>query len=224
MILSLIAQQPMLLIVWIAAILVSLTIHEFAHAWMANIKGDKTAELAGRLTLNPLAHIDWMGMLLLVTLGFGWAKPVPFNPYNLKDPRRDALAIALAGPASNLIMATLAAIILRGLLTAGVFVEINMLFAFLVLLIIINLFLMFFNLIPIYPLDGSKILDAVLVKPEHQKIKMQIMMYGPRVLFGLVILSIVTSFNIFFFVSAPSYAVCSALVGENCQYLLALIF
>ncbi len=224
MILSLIAQQPILLVVWLAAILVSLTIHEFAHAWVANIKGDKTAEMAGRLTLNPLAHIDWMGMLLLVTLGFGWAKPVPFNPYNLKDPRKDALWIALAGPISNLFMATLAATVLRGLLVAGVFAEVDMLFAFLLLLIIINLFLMFFNLIPIYPLDGSKILDAILIKPQHQKIKMQIMMYGPRVLFALVILSIFTSFNIFFFVSAPSYAVCSALVGENCQYLLALIF
>jgi len=224
MILSLIAQQPMLLVVWIAAILVSLTIHEFAHAWMANIKGDKTAELAGRLTLNPLAHIDWMGMLLLVTLGFGWAKPVPFNPYNLKNPRIDALWIALAGPISNLFMATLAATVLRGLISIGSFADVDMLFAFLLLLIIINLFLMFFNLIPIYPLDGSKILDAILIKPHHQKLKLQIMTYGPRVLFGLVILSIVSSFNIFFFISAPSYAVCSALVGENCQYLLALIF
>ncbi|OGL94037.1 hypothetical protein A2317_00125 [Candidatus Uhrbacteria bacterium RIFOXYB2_FULL_41_10] len=221
---SLIAQQPMLLVVWVTAILISLTAHEFSHAWMANIKGDKTAELAGRLTLNPFAHIDWMGVVFLLTLGFGWAKPVPFNPYNLQDPRRDSLLIALAGPASNLVIATIAALILRVMITGGFITGVDMLFAFLLLLVIINLFLMFFNLVPIYPLDGSKVLDALLVKPEHQKIKMQIMMYGPRVLLILVLLSIFTTFNIFFFVSAPSYAVCSALVGYNCSGLLGMIF
>lgn len=224
MMLSLISQQPMLLIVWVAAILISFTVHEFAHAWIANIKGDKTAELAGRLTLNPLAHIDWMGMVFLLTLGFGWAKPVPFNPYNLGDPRRDSLFIALAGPASNLVMATVAALILRVMIVGGFITGVDMLFAFLLLLVIINLFLMFFNLVPIYPLDGSKVLDALLVKSEHQKIKMQIMMYGPRVLMVLVLLSLFTSFNIFFFVSAPSYAVCSTLVGYNCLGLLSMIF
>lgn len=224
MMLSLIAQKPIILLAWLAAILISLTIHEFAHAWVANLKGDKTAEMAGRLTLNPLAHIDWLGMLLLVTLGFGWAKPVPFNPYNLKDPRKDALWIAMAGPLSNLFLAVLAATVFRGLFTAGIMDWTNGLFAFLLFLVIINLFLMIFNLVPIYPLDGSKVLDVLLAKPEHQKLKMQIMIYGPRVLFALVILSIFTSFNIFFFVSAPSYAICSALVGENCLQLLAWIF
>ncbi|MFH1611416.1 MAG: site-2 protease family protein [Patescibacteria group bacterium] len=224
MILSLLFGQPMLLVVWLAAILISLTVHEFSHAWMANIKGDKTAELAGRLTLNPLAHIDVMGMVLLVTLGFGWAKPVPFNPYNLQDPRRDSLLIALAGPASNLVMATLASIVLRAMLVVGMFDQMSLLFAFLLLLVIINLFLMFFNIVPIYPLDGSKVLDALLVKPEHQRLRMQIAMYGPKILFALVMISIFTSFNIFFFVSEPSYFVCSKLVGENCLGLLGLIF
>jgi Zn-dependent protease len=224
MILSLLFNQPMLLLAWLAAILISMTVHEFAHAWMANIKGDKTAELAGRLTLNPLAHIDIMGLVLLVTLGFGWAKPVPFNPYNLQDPRKDSLLIALAGPASNLILATVAAIILRATITIGFIMDANLLFAFLLLLIIINLFLMFFNIIPIYPLDGSKVLDAILVKPEHQNIKMQIAMYGPRVLFFLVILSIFTSFNIFFFVSEPAYFICSRLVNADCLGLLGMIF
>ncbi|MBU4315040.1 site-2 protease family protein [Patescibacteria group bacterium] len=224
MILSLLFGQPMLLMVWLAAILISLTVHEFSHAWMANIKGDKTAELAGRLTLNPLAHIDVMGMVLLVTLGFGWAKPVPFNPYNLQDPRRDSLLIALAGPASNLVMATLASIVLRAMLVVGMFDQMSLLFAFLLLLVIINLFLMFFNIVPIYPLDGSKVLDALLVKPEHQRLRMQIAMYGPKILFALVMISIFTSFNIFFFVSEPSYFVCSKLVGENCLGLFGLIF
>ncbi len=224
MILSLLFNEPLILLAWLCAILISLTIHEFSHAWMASIKGDKTAELAGRLTLNPLAHIDWMGMFLLITFGFGWAKPVPYNPYNLQDPRKDSLLIAIAGPASNLILATLASIALRSMIVLGIIEQVNLLFAFLLLLVIINLFLMIFNIVPIYPLDGSKVLDALLVKPEHQKIKMQIAMYGPKFLFLLVMLSIFTSFNIFFFVSEPAYFVCSKLVGANCLGLLSLIF
>jgi len=178
----------------------------------------------GRLTLNPLAHIDPIGVIPLLLLGFGWAKPVPFNPYNLQDPKWDSVKIALAGPASNLFVATLAAIVLRGLSTAGVIGDLNLLSFFLILLVIINLFLLFFNIIPIHPLDGSKLLDALLVKPEHQKIRNAIATYGPRALMFLILISIFTSISVFSFISTPAYMTCDALVGESCTAVLMQVF
>lgn len=224
MFIGMLFNAPALAMVWIVVILLSITIHEFAHAYAASIKGDKTAELAGRLTLNPIAHIDPIGMIPLLLLGFGWAKPVPFNPYNLKDPRKDSVFIALAGPFANLLLASMAAITYRTLDLAGYLAEGSLLPAFLILLIIINLFLLFFNVIPIHPLDGSKIIDAILVKPHQQKLRQAIATYGPQFLFMLILISIVSSYNIFFFISAPSFAVCSSMLGENCSLLLGMIF
>ncbi|MBT4857030.1 site-2 protease family protein [Candidatus Uhrbacteria bacterium] len=216
MFISLLTQQPFLALVWLAVILMSLTVHEFAHALAAERLGDRTAEAMGRLTLNPVAHIDPVGFIPLLLLGFGWAKPVPFNPYNLEDPKWDSVKIALAGPASNLIVATLSAIAFRGLDAGGMIVAGNALGFFLILLIIINLYLLFFNIIPIHPLDGSKLLDALLTKPEHQKIRRAIAQHGPRVLLILVFLSFMTSFNVFFFISVPSEALCDLLIGGRC--------
>lgn len=224
MFLALITQAPMMALVWLAVILISITVHEFAHAWAGNRLGDSTAEQMGRLTLNPLAHIDPIGVIPLLLLGFGWAKPVPFNPYNLQDPKWDSVKIALAGPASNLIIATLAAILMRGLSSAGLISDLSLLSFFLILLVIINLFLLFFNIIPIHPLDGSKLLDALLVKPQHQKIRNAIAMYGPRVLLILILISILTPISVFSFISVPSYLACDALVGESCTAVLMQIF
>jgi Zn-dependent protease len=224
MFLSLLSNAPMIALVWIVVILLSLTVHEFAHALVANIRGDKTAERMGRLTLNPIVHIDPMGLIPLLLLGFGWAKPVPFNPYNLKDSQWDPVWVALAGPFSNLAIAIISAVILRILSVTGGMAASSLLPVFLILLVIINLFLLFFNLLPVHPLDGSKLLDAILTKPEHQPLRHAIATYGPQVLMAMVIISIITPFNIFFFVSAPSYAACDAMVGESCITLLALIF
>ncbi len=224
MFLKLLYNSPEIAIVWMVVILMSITVHEFAHAWAASYKGDKTAELAGRLTLNPTAHIDPLGLIPLVLLGFGWAKPVPFNPYNLKDPKMDSVFIALAGPASNLILAFIAAILFRGLILSEIINPASLLSAFLILLIVINLFLLFFNILPIHPLDGSKIIDALLTKPQHAKFRIAIATYGPQVLLILIILSILTSFNVFFFVSEPSYAVCDAMAGIGCIDFLVYIF
>lgn len=217
-------NSPAIAIVWIVVILLSITVHEFAHAYAAYRKGDKTAEQAGRLTLNPIAHIDPIGLIPLLLLGFGWAKPVPFNPYNLEDPRRDAVYIALAGPFANLLLAGLAAVTYRSLAMTGVMSPDSLLPAFLLLLIIINMFLLFFNIIPIHPLDGSKLVDALLVRPEHQNIRRMIAVYGPQVLMILVLISIFTPISVFSFISIPSFSVCSAMVGENCGMLLSLIF
>jgi Zn-dependent protease len=151
----------------IARVLVLLTafsVHEFAHAWTANYFGDDTPGRYGRLTLNPLAHLDVMGSLMLIFVGFGWAKPVPVNPYALE--RRSPAAfmwVALAGPMSNLIMAVIAAIPFQlGLITiSDIYVSGNSFLPTIPFLffefVSINLILMLFNLIPLYPLDGEKI-------------------------------------------------------------------
>ncbi|MBU0614409.1 site-2 protease family protein [Patescibacteria group bacterium] len=223
MFLILLSNSPAVGIVWISVILISITVHEFSHAWAASYKGDKTAELAGRLTLNPMAHIDPLGLVPLILLGFGWAKPVPFNPYNLKDPKNDAVFIALAGPASNLILALIAAILFRAFVITGFIDPLSLLSAFLILIVVINLFLLFFNILPIHPLDGSKLVDALLTKPQHAKFRVAIATYGPQLLLVLIILSILTSFNVFFFVSTPSYFICDIMTGQSCTGFLALI-
>ena len=224
MFLSLLLNNPMIALVWIVVIFMALTVHEFSHALIATKLGDSTAEQAGRLTLNPAKHIDPYGLIPLLLLGFGWAKPVPFNPYNLQHPKRDAVLIAFAGHVSNLCMALVAGIILRTLDVVGAVDPTNLLVIFLVLTIVINLFLLFFNLIPVHPLDGSKLLDALLVKPEQQRLRRAIEVYGPQVLFGLIIISLLTNFDVFFFVSAPSYAVCDLIAGGSCTGFLSLVF
>lgn len=214
----------MVAVVWIVVIFMSITVHEFSHALAASRLGDKTAEYMGRLTLNPIKHIDPIGLIPLVLFGFGWAKPVPFNPHNLKDPRRDSVIIAIAGPASNLVLALVAGTILRAMSVMGGLDTSNLFVIFLVLSILINLFLLFFNMVPIHPLDGSKLLDAVLVKPQHLKIRNAIAHYGPKILLFMIILSLLTNFDVFFFVSGPSFAACDAISGSSCMELLALIF
>ena len=138
------------------AIGAAITIHEFAHALAADRLGDPTPRLQGRLTLNPLAHLDPLGTLMLVLFRFGWGKPVQFDQFNLRNPRRDAMLISIAGPVSNLLTAVLATILLR-LLPSN-------LLAFLIFqpFIVISVVLAVFNFVPIHPLDGGKILSGIL--------------------------------------------------------------
>lgn len=146
----------------------SAIIHEYMHGWMAERLGDRTARDAGRLTLNPIPHIDPIGSVLLPFIlaftgagfVFGWAKPVPFNPYNLRDQKYGAAKVAAAGPLGNFIVALSLGLIARFLFPEAV---VTPLFAgFIYLVIFINLLLMVFNLVPIPPMDGSKILAAFL--------------------------------------------------------------
>lgn len=144
------------LIIWAIALLIAITIHEFSHALAADKLGDPTASLAGRISLNPLKHLDPIGTLMLLFFRFGWGKPVPFDPFNLRHPKRDAALISLAGPASNLILAAVCALILKlipvSFITSVVLIP----------LIIMNVNLAVFNLLPIPPLDGAKILYGFL--------------------------------------------------------------
>lgn len=155
----------MIYIFQIIVLIFSAIVHEYMHGWMAYRLGDSTAKDAGRLTFNPLAHLEWFGSFFLplvmvisnMPFVFGWAKPVPYNPYNLKDRKYGDAKVALAGPLGNLIIALFFGLFLR------FFPVVNLTFIGLVSLIVyINLVLMVFNLVPIPPLDGSKILAAFL--------------------------------------------------------------
>ncbi|MCG8435622.1 MAG: site-2 protease family protein [Gammaproteobacteria bacterium] len=158
------------IVIWALPVLFAITLHEVAHGWVAKQLGDPTAQMLGRITLNPIKHIDPVGtvlvpLLLLVLPGnflFGWAKPVPITPQNLRNPRRDMAIVALAGPTANFIMALLWAIIAR----AAVWLDEPFLTNPLVLMgfagIAINLVLMILNLIPLPPLDGGRIVSNLL--------------------------------------------------------------
>jgi Zn-dependent protease len=145
-------------IIYGPVILFSLTVHEYFHAWIAYRFGDPTAARMGRLTLNPLAHLDLFGTIVMVFSGFrfGWAKPVPVNPMNLRNPRVADLWISAAGPLSNLGLATLAGLMFR--VTSAPVVAQQIMYA----MVVINVTLAFFNLIPLFPLDGSHILRNLL--------------------------------------------------------------
>ena len=183
----------MTIIIWvILAFVVAITIHEAAHAWMADRLGDPTPRIQGRLSLNPLKHLDLYGtvivpiLLILIRspLLFGWAKPVIFDPYNLKNQKRDTAFISLAGPASNLILATILAIALRLLSTP--FSPINFFSELIRFAIQINVTLAVFNLIPVHPLDGGKILIGILPSSEARQLDLFLQRYGLIILFMLI--------------------------------------
>lgn len=203
---------------WAAALVSALTFHEFSHALVGKWRGDLTAERYGRLTLNPLAHLDVMGTISMLIFGFGWAKPVPYNPRELKHPD-DAVAIALAGPIANLILATIAALIFRGLGSpmAG---QIGLLPSFLALFAFVNLGLACFNVIPVPPLDGSKILMAALVRAGRKDLALLVEHRGPQLLMILVVLSLLTPLSPFSFIASAATFLCDHLFGTACFALL----
>jgi len=181
-----------LLIFQLVVLIFSVIIHEISHGYIAEYLGDPTARLAGRLTLNPIAHLDFFGSFLLpaslyfVTQGafvFGWAKPVPYNPANLKNPKSGAGKIALAGPASNLLLAIVFGIFLRILFISDLGSNTAALAVLFSHIIAVNIVLAVFNLVPLPPLDGSKVLFALLPQSEQA---MQITFFLER--YGMVLL------------------------------------
>ena len=162
-------SNPLGFIFYIIALLVALTIHEASHAWVADRLGDPTARLQGRISLNPLVHIDLYGAMFLLFFGFGWGKPVQFDPFNLKNPRKDGALISLAGPASNLLLAVTLSIVLRLFIffnLSNFFIIGSIIF---VPLISMNVILGLFNLIPIHPLDGFAIVSGLLPREKSHE-------------------------------------------------------
>ena len=171
-------------------ILLALTFHEFSHAYVANRFGDDTAKRSGRLTMNPLAHLDPLGTIMIFIVRFGWAKPVPVDPRNLKNPKNDMLWISAAGPLSNMFLALMSGLLWRLFTTMGIEADHNSLLGILKIMILlslqINLALAIFNILPIAPLDGSKILFGLL--PDRLAKHIYILeRYGPFILMGLIL-------------------------------------
>lgn len=181
-------------------LIASLSFHEAAHAWAADRLGDPTARRLGRLTLNPLAHIDWIGTVLFPLVGMlsglpliGWAKPVPVDPRNLRAPRRDFALVALAGPVSNIVLAVVAGLVLKaqgGLVPDG---GATVLTGALALAVFLNVLLAVFNMLPVPPLDGGNVLAGVV--PESvAKLIDQLRPYGFFLLYGMLLLGVLDLF------------------------------
>lgn len=162
---DLLLTSPSQFLIFALILLSVITVHEFAHAFSADRLGDPTPKLAGRLTLNPFAHLDPVGTLLFVFAGFGWGKPVPFDPFNLRNSKRDAAVISFAGPLSNFVMAILASLILR---VIPYNLSSLLVFDILVSFIRFNILLGLFNLLPIHPLDGFKVVGGLLPQKYYE--------------------------------------------------------
>jgi Zn-dependent protease len=187
-------------------ILIALTFHEFAHAYVANRLGDPTAKQMGRLSLNPLVHLDVLGTAMLFIVHIGWAKPVPVNPAYFRNPKQDLLWVSLAGPASNLLLAFILGLMCRMLgieslrsLDSGI----TGLFQFMIAFgMIINIVLAFFNFLPIPPLDGSKILMG-LVPQQYERQLIPYLRYGPTILIALIAIGYLTKVSILWMIINP---------------------
>lgn len=170
----------------LAAVLLCLTVHETCHGLAAYALGDPTARRAHRLSLNPLRHIDWFGLLMMFAAGFGWAKPVPVNPNYFKKPKQGMALTALAGPASNFLLALLTLLAARIFCDVAAYSETNQrILDFLLMVAVLSIGLGLFNLVPIPPLDGSKVLFAVLPDRAYDWL-MRNERYGMLLLFALV--------------------------------------
>ena len=185
------------LILLIPMLVFALVFHEFSHAWVANKLGDPTARYSGRLTLNPLAHLDPFGSLMILFVGFGWAKPVPVDSRYLANPRVDMMKIAFAGPAANLLLAFVGGTIIRtGLVDGSITLMILLRFTQ------INIMLAVFNMIPIPPLDGSQIFSGIMSR-KNPELVYKLQMYGPQILLGLFMIGYFTKFSPIWIVMRP---------------------
>ena len=195
--------EPQIIVLLIPALVFSLSFHEFAHAWVAYRLGDSTAARMGRLTLNPISHLDPVGSIALLLMGFGWAKPVPVDSRYLKNPKEDMVKVAAAGPISNIILAIVAALVLRLLFSTDFLT--NSIKTFFIIFMQINITLAVFNLLPVSPLDGSQILSPFLEKKFGPEIVWKMQLYGPRILFFIILFSMMTDIHVFSFIINPIF-------------------
>ena len=187
---------PEVLVLLIPVLLFALVFHEFSHGWVAYKLGDPTAKNQGRLTLNPIAHLDPFGSMMILFVGFGWAKPVPVDSRYLANPREDMMKIAFAGPASNLFLALIGGVLIRLTGYAGPLTSMLILFTQ------INISLAVFNMIPIPHLDGSQIFSGIMIRRNPQLV-MQLQMYGPQILMGLILFGMFTGVSVIWAFMSP---------------------
>lgn len=206
------------------ALVLALVVHEYMHALVGYLLGDETAKRMGRLTLNPMAHADMMGTVILPIMAImgnfpviGWAKPVPFNPYNLRDQKWGPTMVALAGPLSNFVMAAIFAVVLRIGLASGLPL-LNLLTVFLGYLVVINVVLGIFNFIPVPPLDGSKLLAALLDHPKYRNFLHALETKGPTILLIVILLDVISPVPILGAIFGRAIGIAFSLAGIQQVY------
>ena len=184
---ALLQGNPITALVFVIGLIMAISIHEAAHAFVAYRLGDPTAKLAGRLTLDPRSHLDPIGTLALLLIGFGWGKPTPFDPFNLRNVKRDSALISAAGAVSNFILASVLSLpYLVAFFTNSINLTIISLYQLLSPIILINLLLGVFNLIPVHPLDGFKVLAGLLPRDWYRDF-VQTERYGIFILLLLLV-------------------------------------
>jgi Zn-dependent protease len=181
-------DDPQMFFAFVIAVIVGITFHEFSHAAVATLQGDQTARSQGRLTLNPISHLDPLGSIALIVAGFGWGRPVPFSPMHLRNRRLGAALVGLAGPAANFVLALASVVALRVLYADVLGFEVNFSVRLLEMLVVFNVILGVFNLLPIPPLDGSRLL-SIFLPPSRQNIVYFLDQYGIFLLLGILILA-----------------------------------
>lgn len=200
-------QNPLLTIIYLGAIILSITIHEFAHAFVADRCGDDTARLEGRLSINPFAHLDPIGTILLLLVGFGWGKPVPINIRNFRN-KGDETKVALAGIVANILLALVLALPIRLALLNGQLIESSLLLMTLNLVINLNINLAAFNILPIPPLDGSHLIESLL----SAEARMTYAMIGPFVLLILLVSNFIPGLSLISIIIEPIVRALSFLI------------
>jgi len=209
-------SRPDRFIFFVVAIIVGITVHEFSHAWAATKLGDPTAKLSGRLTLNPLSHMDPLGTITLFIVGLGWGRPVPYNPHFVRRGIWGEALVALAGPISNILIATLFALPDRIIFwTSGVHPT-GQLFTLLSTIVAINVLLAAFNLFPIPPLDGSKILHLIVDRLFFGRVDWAIFeRSGPMILLAIIFAERLLNVSIIFRILDPIMFVINIIVGSS---------
>jgi Zn-dependent protease len=201
------------LVFYIIALVIVITVHEFSHAWVANYLGDPTAKLAGRVSLNPLKHLDVIGTVMLFLVHIGWGKPVPVNPGYFRKPKRDSALTALAGPASNLILALLLALPLK-YLDAFIPAKLGL---FLATVLDVSILLFAFNMLPFPPLDGSKII-GMLIPRKYE------LAYRRYLSSGVTYFVIFVLFDQFVLSRVLGYSILSQFMGIIYAFIKSIIF